>query len=201
MEMQQGYSRIYHKNEFRRIEDFVETLPDIDNAKEHDDIYIIIDRMAVDDSREIISRIIDSCETAFYEGHGTCRILLIPSNITYDFSTRFEADGMTFEEPNDNMFSFNSPLGACPACEGFGNVMGIDERLVIPNSSLSVYDGCVQCWHGEKMKMWQEEFCRRAAKTISQYLSHTLNFPGRKKICCGTVCQVTKTRIFMTRFR
>ena len=164
MEMQQGYSRIYHKNEFRRIEDFVETLPDIDNAKEHDDIYIIIDRMAVDDSREIISRIIDSCETAFYEGHGTCRILLIPSNITYDFSTRFEADGMTFEEPNDNMFSFNSPLGACPACEGFGNVMGIDERLVIPNSSLSVYDGCVQCWHGEKMKMWQEEFCRRAAK-------------------------------------
>ena len=164
MEMQQGYSRIYHKNEFRRIEDFVETLPDIDNAKEHDDIYIIIDRMAVDDSRVIISRIIDSCETAFYEGHGTCRILLIPSNITYDFSTRFEADGMTFEEPNDNMFSFNSPLGACPACEGFGNVMGIDERLVIPNSSLSVYDGCVQCWHGEKMKMWQEEFCRRAAK-------------------------------------
>lgn len=164
MEMQQGYSRIYHKNEFRRIEDFVETLPDIDNAKVHDDIYIIIDRMAVDDSREIISRVIDSCETAFYEGHGTCRILLIPSNITYDFSTRFEADGMTFEEPNDNMFSFNSPLGACPACEGFGNVMGIDERLVIPNSSLSVYDGCVQCWHGEKMKMWQEEFCRRAAK-------------------------------------
>lgn len=164
MEMQQGYSRIYHKNEFRRIEDFVETLPDIDNAKEHDDIYIIIDRMVVDDSREIISRVIDSCETAFYEGHGTCRILLIPSNITYDFSTRFEADGMTFEEPNDNMFSFNSPLGACPACEGFGNVMGIDERLVIPNSSLSVYDGCVQCWHGEKMKMWQEEFCRRAAK-------------------------------------
>ena len=120
--------------------------------------------MAVDDSREIISRIIDSCETAFYEGHGTCRILLIPSNITYDFSTRFEADGMTFEEPNDNMFSFNSPLGACPACEGFGNVMGFDERLVTPNSSLSVYDGCVQCWHGEKMKMWQEEFCRRAAK-------------------------------------
>lgn len=164
MEMQQGYSRIYHKNEFRRIEDFVETLPDIDNAKVHDDIYIIIDRMAVDDSKEIISRVTDSCETAFYEGHGTCRILLMPSNITYDFSTRFEADGMTFEEPNDNMFSFNSPLGACPACEGFGNVMGIDERLVIPNSSLSVYDGCVQCWHGEKMKMWQEEFCRRAAK-------------------------------------
>lgn len=164
MEMQQGYSRIYHKNDFLRIDDFIETLSDIDDSKEHDDIYIVIDRMAVDDSKEIISRITDSCETAFYEGHGTCRILLMPSNITYDFSTRFEADGMTFEEPNDNMFSFNSPLGACPVCEGFGNVMGIDERLVIPNTSLSVYDGCVQCWHGEKMKIWQEEFCRRAAK-------------------------------------
>lgn len=164
MEMQQGYSRIYHKNEFLRIEDFVETLQDIDNTNEYDNIYIVIDRMAVDDSKEITSRVTDSCETAFYEGHGTCRILLMPSNITYDFSTRFEADGMTFEEPNDNMFSFNSPLGACPTCEGFGNVMGIDERLVIPNSSLSVYDGCVQCWHGEKMKMWQAEFCRRAAK-------------------------------------
>ena len=90
--------------------------------------------------------------------------MFLPSNISYDFSTRFEADGIRFEEPNDNMFSFNSPLGACPTCEGFGKIIGIDEKLVIPNSALSVYDGCVQCWHGEKMKMWQDEFCRRAAK-------------------------------------
>ena len=90
--------------------------------------------------------------------------MFLPANIAYDFSTRFEADGMKFEEPSDNMFSFNSPLGACPECEGFGKVMGIDEKLVIPNSSLSVYDGCVQCWHGEKMKIWQDEFCRRAVK-------------------------------------
>jgi excinuclease ABC subunit A len=69
---------------------------------------------------------------------------------------------MKFEEPNDNMFSFNSPLGACPTCEGFGSVIGIDKKLVIPNSTLSVYEGCVQCWHGDKMKMWQDEFCRRA---------------------------------------
>ena len=83
--------------------------------------------------------------------------------ISYDFSTRFECDGMEFEEPNDNMFSFNSPAGACPECQGFGKVMGIDEHLVIPNPSLSVYEGCAVCWNGEKMKMWREEFCRRAA--------------------------------------
>ena len=77
---------------------------------------------------------------------------------------RYEADGMTFEEPNDNMFSFNSPLGACPTCEGFGSIIGIDEKLVVPNSTLSVYDGCVQCWHGEKMGQWKDEFCRRAKR-------------------------------------
>lgn len=82
----------------------------------------------------------------------------------YEFSTRFEADGITFEQPGENMFSFNSPLGACPVCEGFGRVIGIDESLVVPNTSLSVYEGCVQCWHGEKMGVWKEEFCKRAAK-------------------------------------
>jgi len=165
MEIQQGYSRIYHKNEFIRIDDFINNLQD-DRipAVQDNEIYLVIDRMAVDDRKDTISRLTDSCETAFYEGHGSCRLVFMPSNISYDFSVRFEADGMTFEEPNDNMFSFNSPLGACPTCEGFGNVIGIDEKLVIPNSSLSVYDGCVQCWHGDKMKIWQEEFCRRAAK-------------------------------------
>ena len=92
------------------------------------------------------------------------QLMILPAKLTYDFSTRFEADGIRFEEPNDNMFSFNSPLGACPTCEGFGRVIGIDEKLVIPDSSLSVYDGCVQCWHGEKMVAWKDEFCRRAAK-------------------------------------
>ena len=99
-----------------------------------------------------------------YEGDGCCRLVFLPSCISYDFSTRFEADGMMFEEPSDNMFSFNSPMGACPTCEGFGRIIGIDEKLVVPNSSLSVYDGCVQCWHGDKMGMWKNEFCRRAAR-------------------------------------
>lgn len=80
---------------------------------------------------------------------------------------------MHFEEPNDNMFSFNTPFGACPVCEGFGSVIGIDEKLVIPNPSLSVYEGCVQCWHGEKMAKWKEEFCYQAAKDNFPILSHT----------------------------
>jgi excinuclease ABC subunit A len=119
--------------------------------------------MVADDAKDSISRLIDSAETAFYEGDGTCCLMFQPSNIVYEFSTRFEADGIQFAEPNDNTFSFNSPLGACPTCEGFGRVIGIDEKLVIPNTALSVYDGCVQCWRGEKMGMWKDEFCRRAA--------------------------------------
>ena len=170
MELQQGYARIYYKGEFHRIEDFLENedlLKDADKERlsrnEHV-IWLLISRMTVDDAPDNVSRLLDSAETALYEGDGECRLMFLPSNISYDFSTRFEADGIKFEEPNDNMFSFNSPLGACPTCEGFGRIIGIDEKLVIPNSTLSVYDGCVQCWHGEKMKQWQDEFCRRAAR-------------------------------------
>ena len=129
-----------------------------------DGMYLVIDRLSVDNSKDSVSRLVDSAETAFYEGHGELRLMVSPSGLTYDFSQRFEADGMTFEEPNDQMFSFNSPAGACPECQGFGKIIGIDEHLVIPNTTLSVYDGCVQPWHGDKMKMWQEEFCRRAAQ-------------------------------------
>ncbi len=162
MLLQQGYVRIYYKGEYHRIEDFIEQHSDLSSIH-RSDILLLVDRMSVDAAPDSLSRLVDSAETAFYEGDGECRLLFLPSNITYTFSTRFEADGIHFEEPNDNMFSFNSPAGACPECEGFGSVIGIDEKLVIPNSSLSVYDGCVQCWHGEKMKIWQEEFCRRAA--------------------------------------
>ena len=176
MEMQEGYSRIYVNGEFIRIEDWLEEHPvnKADNSsedkkkpsdeKEKTDIYLVIDRMSVENSKDALSRLTDSCETAFYEGDGTLRLMILPAKLTYTFSTRFEADGIRFEEPNDNMFSFNSPLGACPTCEGFGSVIGIDEKLVIPDSGLSVYDGCVQCWHGDKMEAWREEFCRRAAQ-------------------------------------
>lgn len=194
--------------------------------KHRADIYLIVDRMSVSHEKGDISRLSDSCETAFYEGDGACRLVFLPGNIAYDFSTRFEADGMTFQEPNDNMFSFNSPAGACPTCEGFGSVIGIDEKLVIPNTTLSVYDGCVQCWHGEKMKMWNEEFCRRAAHDnfpiFKPYLELTQKekdmlwhgLPSEKnrdihdKICIDSFFQMLKEnqykiqyRVMMSRYR
>lgn len=162
-----GYARIFVNSDFQRIDDFLSnqsnqntpSTPSIPN-----NYYLVIDRLTVDDAKDAISRLVDSAETAFYEGNGECRLMFLPSMLSYDFSMRFEADGMKFEEPSDNLFSFNSPVGACPECQGFGKIIGIDEHLVIPNSTLSVYDGCVVCWHGEKMGMWKEEFCRRAAK-------------------------------------
>ena len=163
-EIKQGYSRLWMNGEAIKIEDYLNDNIASNQTAQSPDLWLLIDRMSVDNSKDSISRLIDSAETAMYEGNGMCRLEFPPSGIAYDFSTRFEADGITFEEPNDNMFSFNSPLGACPECEGFGRVIGIDERMVIPNSTLSVYDGCVQCWHGEKMGMWKDEFCRRAAK-------------------------------------
>ncbi len=163
MAVQEGYVRLWHKGDFVRIDDFLAQPGAAEQAK-IEDFYLLIDRMAVDDTKEYLSRLTDSVETAMYEGDGICKLVFLPSNIMYEFSTRFEADGITFEQPGENMFSFNSPLGACPVCEGFGRVIGIDESLVIPNTSLSVYEGCVQCWHGEKMGVWKEEFCKRAAK-------------------------------------
>ena len=170
MYLQQGYVRMFYHGEFHRIDEFsedeqaVNQLEQVMNERHETQMWLLIDRLSVDTEKDVVSRLIDSAETALYEGDGACRLMFLPSNISYDFSTRYEADGMTFEEPNENMFSFNSPLGACPTCEGFGSIIGIDERLVIPNTSLSVYEGCVQCWHGDKMKMWQDEFCRRAVK-------------------------------------
>ena len=156
----QGYSRVMVGSDFLRIDDMLAE----GNLPKAEDIWLMIDRMSVDRSADSISRLIDSAETAMYEGNGQMRLTFLPSMICHDFSTRFEADGITFQEPTDQMFAFNSPMGACPECQGFGKVMGIDEKLVIPNPQLSVYDGCVVCWHGEKMGMWKQEFCRRAAQ-------------------------------------
>ena len=160
--LQNGYMRIADGGNIMRIDDLLADSSQMSPLTSQ--LYLVIDRLSVDDAKDVISRLVDSAETAFYEGHGECRLMFLPSNICYDFSMRFEADGMTFEEPTDNLFSFNSPVGACPECQGFGKIIGIDEHLVIPNTSLSVYDGCVVCWHGEKMKIWKEEFCRRAAQ-------------------------------------
>mgnify|MGYP001159057828 CR=1 FL=1 len=132
-----------------------------------DEVYLLVDRMAVANTKDAMSRLTDSAETAMYEGDGTCMLRFYLSDGTtklHTFSTKFEADGIVFEEPNDQMFSFNSPIGACPTCEGFGKVIGIDEHLVVPNRSLSVYEGAIVCWRGEKMGEWKEELIHNAEK-------------------------------------
>ena len=173
--LQQGLARLETDGGMVRIEDFLATLGGdgeelvvTEGAGEAvrrrvPSLFLLVDRLAVDDSKDGLARLADSVETAFFEGDGECRLCFLPSRTLHSFSTRFEADGMQFEEPDENMFSFNSPLGACPECEGFGSVIGIDGRLVVPDSSQSVYDGCVVCWRGEKMGQWRTEFCRRAA--------------------------------------
>ena len=158
--MQQGFTRMEMDGEIIRIEDWLVGASPQSSANP----FLVIDRLSVDDSRETISRLTDSAETAFFEGDGTCMLRFYPAQILHTFSTRFEADGITFEEPSDQLFSFNSPLGACPTCEGFGRIIGIDEKLVIPDTTLSVYDGAVVCWRGEKMNAWRDEFIRHASE-------------------------------------
>ena len=229
MEMQlkayqlEGYTRIFANGDFIRIDDWLAdqtsnpSQTGQTSKTSETSPFLVIDRLSADNTPDTISRLVDSAETAFYEGHGSCRLLFPPSNIFYDFSMKYEADGMTFEEPNDQMFSFNSPVGACPECQGFGRIIGIDEKLVIPNTTLSVYDGCVVCWHGEKMKEWKEWFCRHAVKddfpifepymnltqTQKDWLWHGLPSDGRKKErpCIDTFFQMLQENQYKIQYR
>ncbi len=150
---QQGFARIEVNGDIIPIEEYPE-------PKEGDDVLLVVDRMTAGAKKDNVARLVDSAETAFYEGGGEMMLRFYPAGIIHQFSTRFEADGIQFEEPTDNLFAFNSPIGACPECEGFGRIIGIDERLVIPNTALSVYEGAVVCWRGEKMSEWKNWFIR-----------------------------------------
>jgi excinuclease ABC subunit A len=132
-----------------------------------DDYRLLIDRLAVTHSRDDELRLLDSLQTAFYEGKDECIVVVWQPDGTmteHRFSKRFELDGMTFDEPSDLMFNFNNPLGACPTCEGFGTVIGIDESLVVPDRSRSVYDDAVMCWRGQVMNEWKRQFIHVAAR-------------------------------------
>lgn len=169
--MQKGFTRIYAKDAGKpmRIEDLLEG--DAELPKKNN--YLLIDRIVTKEFEEDdLHRLADSVQTAFYESEGECYLELNGDKIKI-FNNRFEADGMTFEEPTPNLFSFNNPYGACPKCEGFGMVLGIDEDLVIPNKNLSVYEDAVACWRGERMGEWKNAFIRKAAK---------YNFPIHKAI-------------------
>lgn len=152
----EGYSRLSIKDEVYRIP---EVMADKKLLKSKN-VEILIDRLTVSDDKTLKSRLADSAETAFFEGHGVCRIRIYTPEATVlkEYSKKFEADGIIFEEPSDMMFSFNNPVGACPKCEGFGKVIGIDENLVVPDKSLSVFQGAVVCWKGEVMGEWLKRF-------------------------------------------
>jgi len=160
---QQGFSRVEVKGEILRIADVIETPALIPEGSK---VFLVIDRVSVDHEPATLSRITDSLETAFYEGKDSCYVLVYTDDkpTRKHFSKRFEADGLVFEMPSEQLFSFNNPLGACPKCEGFGRVIGIDENLVIPNKALSIYEDAVACWKGETMSEWKKVLIHHADK-------------------------------------
>lgn len=159
IDRKQGFTRLEVNGTMVRIDEY--------KPSEKDTLFLLIDRLITSREKDTLSRLTDSVETAMYEGNGACLLRFYEADGSTSlrrFSTKFEADGIHFEEPTDQMFSFNSPIGACPECEGFGRVIGIDEHLVIPNRALSVYDGCVVCWRGEKMGEWRDMVIKGAER-------------------------------------
>lgn len=156
----EGFARVEIDGDFIRIDELLESKKKIKDG----DVLLVIDRLSTSQEKSTLNRFSESIETAFFEGEGECivRYYTEKGTETYNYSKRFEADGIQFEEPTEMMFSFNNPVGACPECEGFGKVLGIDEDLVIPNKSLSVYEDAVFCWKGDKMSEWKNEFMQAA---------------------------------------
>lgn len=168
--LKNGFSRLYVNDKIVDIEEFLT----IKNPAKQVAIYLLIDRFVTSpDDEDFLTRVADSAQTAFYEGEGACELVFYTNEIkqTANFNNKFEADGITFEEPSINFFSFNNPYGACPTCEGFGSVIGIDEDLVVPNKSLSIYEDAIVPWKGEKMQDWKAYFIKQ---------SRMVNFPLHK---------------------
>ena len=168
--LQQGFYRVMTEGKVMRIEDFIQSKTTIEPKQ----VKLLIDRIRISENiRDELGRLSDSVQTAFYEGNENCIVMseLDGKQTMTEFSSRFEADGMTFEIPSVNMFAFNNPFGACPTCQGFGNVTGIDPDLVFPNQSLSIYDNAVACWRGEKMSEWKDALVR---------VAYHFNFPIHK---------------------
>ena len=159
--LQQGFARILVNNEMVRLDDF--TLEQ-QHSLDHKDILLIIDRIVVKDEEEFYNRLSDAVQTAFFEGKGICYLQELNSDKRLSFSNNFELDGITFLEPNVHLFSFNNPYGACPVCEGYGNIIGIDAELVVPNTSLSIFENAIFPWRGESMGWFRDELVNHAYK-------------------------------------
>ena len=155
--LQQGFARILVDNEMVRLDD----LPDSLGKKE---ILLIIDRIVVKEEEEFYNRLADAVQTAFFEGKGICYLQELNSETKYSYSNNFEMDGITFLEPNVHLFSFNNPYGACPVCEGYGNIIGIDAELVVPNTTLSIFENAIFPWRGESMSWFRDELVKNAYK-------------------------------------
>ena len=184
--LQKGFSRLYKDGEILRIEDLLEVkdagvfMQSVGEAKK-DDIYILVDRLVKKEfDEDDLHRISDSVNTAFYEGDGMM-LMEINSKKELPFSNKFELDGIQFEEPVPNLFSFNNPFGACPTCEGFSQILGLDPDLIIPDKRLSLYEGAVAPWKGEKLGLWKDSFIRAAKK---------IDFPVHKPIMDLTPAQL-----------
>ena len=157
--MGDGIQRVQYDGRTRFIE---ELLPELDPAVRPDELSVIVDRLRVASDEEFATRLRDSVARAFAYGDGVCRILTDEG--AEEFSSRFEADGIAFAQPTEHLFSFNNPLGACPRCEGYGKIIGIDEDLVIPDKSKTIYEGAIACWRGETMRLWKEKLVENADK-------------------------------------
>jgi excinuclease ABC subunit A len=155
--LQQGFARILVDGEMVRLDDLPKNL----GKKE---IFLIVDRIVVKDEEEFYNRLADAVQTAFFEGKGICYLQELNSDKRFSYSNNFELDGITFLEPNVHLFSFNNPYGACPVCEGYGNIIGIDTELVIPNTSLSIYENAIFPWRGESMSWYRDELVKNAYK-------------------------------------
>ncbi|MEC4048394.1 excinuclease ABC subunit UvrA [Flavobacterium sp. SUN046] len=156
--LQQGFARILVKNEMVRLDDIDQ------HTLDHKDILLIIDRIIVKEEEEFFNRLADAVQTAFFEGKGVCYLQELSTDIRREFNSNFELDGMAFLEPNIHLFSFNNPYGACPTCEGYGNIIGIDEELVIPNTALSVFENAIFPWRGESMGWYRDELVNNSYK-------------------------------------
>lgn len=177
---QQGFTRVFLNNSIQKIAD-----TDFKKIKSTEDLFLLIDRLVVaNNDEDFLNRVADSVQTTFSEGNGECLVYVEKNENKYEshqFSNLFEADGMKFEEPDVNFFTFNNPIGACKTCEGFGSIIGIDPDLVMPNKSLSVYDSAVACWNGETMSYYKKQLLKNA---------HKFNFPVHKPVAELTKAQL-----------
>ena len=155
--LQQGFARILVDNEMVRLDDLPASLA-------NKELFLIIDRIVVKDEEEFYNRLADAVQTAFFEGKGICFLKELNSDKKYSYSNNFELDGITFLEPNVHLFSFNNPYGACPVCEGYGNIIGIDAELVVPNTTLSIFENAIFPWRGDSMSWFRDELVNNAYK-------------------------------------